>query len=300
MTRINYKNEQVEPTSRYKLIELESFKEVIKAGHRLITEEVTIIKFQILTDIMEETFIAKRETINKSTKKNLRRNVEKTFKEALKFLNHEGSLYVYPNTLTFDILLKMFIDQEDDDEKNGIIKKIESVSNIIRNEIKTMKDTLPWPPQSADLMPDKFKMPSKLEIFLNTIYSGANNIDSLSARSTRYKLSLAQDLVYTVSDGKIKTPKSILYPCTIKSLTNNTELINITNRLGHGISYTLLMELFTENAYKIQDEQLEKSLVLPLDTQKDVFTIYVADNIDRLEETLTGNKMFPSYHIFLI
>ena len=123
-TRINYKNEQVEPTSRYKLIELESFKEVIKAGHRLITEEVTIIKFQILTDIMEETFIAKRETINKSTKKNLQRNVEKTFKEALKFLNHEGSLYVYPNTLTFDILLKMFIDKEDDDEKNGIIKNI--------------------------------------------------------------------------------------------------------------------------------------------------------------------------------
>ena len=92
-------------------------------------------------------------------------------------------------------------------------------------------------------MSDKFKMPSKLEIFLNTIYSGTNNIDSLSARSTRYKRSLAQDLVYTVSDGKIKTPKSILYPCTIKFLTNNTELINITNRLGHGISYTLIMEL---------------------------------------------------------
>ena len=46
--------------------------------------------------------------------------------------------------------------------------------------------------------------------------------------------------------GKIKTPKSILFLYAIKSLTNNTELINIKHKYGHGISYTILKELDTE------------------------------------------------------
>ena len=74
---------------------------------------------------------------------------------------------------------------------------------------------------------------------------------------------MAQDLVYTVTEGRVKTPRSILFPCTIKTLANNTELVNVVNRLGYSVSYTALMELFTENAYKIYEEQLERSLVLP-------------------------------------
>ena len=45
--------------------------------------------------------------------------------------------------------------------------------------------------------------------------------------------------------GRVKTPKSVLYPY-IKSLTNNTELINITCRLRQEGSYSLLEELSTE------------------------------------------------------
>jgi len=65
------------------------------------------------------------------------------------------------------------------------------------------------------------------------------------------------------------------------------------NRLGHGISYTALMEIQTENAYMIVDQQMQSGCVLPVNCQKEVFTIYVADNIDRNEETLSG--MFISY-----
>ena len=39
-----------------------------------------------------------------------------------------------------------------------------------------------------------------------------------------------------------------MYPYHIKSLTNNAELINITCRLGHRISYSLLEESSTEIA----------------------------------------------------
>ena len=52
-----------------------------------------------------------------------------------------------------------------------------------------------------------------------------------------------------MTHGKIKTPKSILFPYAIKSLTNNAELINITHKYSHGISYTNSGALDTEYAF---------------------------------------------------
>ena len=70
-------------------------------------------------------------------------------------------------------------------------------------------------------------------------------------------------------------------------LTNNTEIINIINRLGHGVSYSIISEMHTENAFRIQEQQLDE-IVIHEDTVKEKFTVYVTDNIDRNEETLTG------------
>lgn len=87
--------------------------------------------------------------------------------------------------------------------------------------------------------------------------------------------------------GRVKTPKSILLPSIVKALTNNTEIITSLNKLGHGLAYTQLMEIQTENAYLIVDKQKENSTLL-INALKEVFSLYVADNIDRNEETLTG------------
>ena len=81
--------------------------------------------------------------------------------------------------------------------------------------------------------------------------------------------------------------KSVLYPYAIKTLTNCTELITVTNRLGHGISYTLLEEMGTENAYKVIGKQ-QSGIIVPEQCQKEVLTVCAADNIDRQEETLSG------------
>ena len=102
----------------------------------------------------------------------------------------------------------------------------------------------------------------------------------------------------------MKTPKGVLLPSVIKTLTNNTEIINIIKRLGHGISYSILSEMHTENAYRIHDQQSE-DVILPLQSKKETFTIYVADNIDRSEETLLGNIsliyfVFHNVHIGML
>ena len=76
----------------------------------------------------------------------------------------------------------------------------------------------------------------------------------------RLKLSIGQDLVYAISQGRIKTPKSILYPAVIKLRTNCTALITLNNKLGHGVSYSILEELFTGNVFYTIDQQVNEDI----------------------------------------
>ena len=89
----------------------------------------------------------------------------------------------------------------------------------------------------------------------------------------------------------MKTPKSLILLSVIKNLTNNTEVINILSRLRHGVSYLILSEVHTENAYSIQKQQPDE-VILPTSTAIEVFTLCIVDNIDRNEETLTGYLNF--------
>ena len=66
--------------------------------------------------------------------------------------------------------------------------------------------------------------------------------------------SLGQEILYRATEWRVKTPKSILLPSIVRILRNNTKLTNILNRFGHGVSYALLTETQTENAFQIHDE----------------------------------------------
>ena len=121
--------------------------------------------------------------------------------------------------------------QSSSDDEKSVIQS----AKIIRDEITALNDELPWPPKPADFNVANFKLSIKLELFLQNLLSGKHS-SSDSHRIGWLKLSFGQDLIHAISCGKIKTPKSILYPYTIKALTNNTELITITNRFGHGVS----------------------------------------------------------------
>ena len=113
-------------------------------------------------------------------------------------------------------------------------KSVFYTAKIIRNEIKGMTDKMNWPPSYTDLTTEKVDIGIHLSTFLNAILScKLAEIDS--TRVYRMNMSLGQDLVYNVSNGRIHTPKSILFPYKYKMLTNNTELINMVNRLGQGI-----------------------------------------------------------------
>ena len=165
-----------------------------------------------------------------------------------KYINVNDLLYVYSKNYSVEELIPEYI---------NLSKKIECLAkgldqpmttqNIkcgpqVKKEIKEMKDSMPWPPEPNDLAPDKIEIPQSLTVFLETV---------MDTRPTRLMNSVAQDITYNVSAGRISTVKSVVLPSIVKALTINTELIHVLNCFGHGISYTLLMEAQTKNAYQL-------------------------------------------------
>jgi len=183
--------------------------------------------------------------ITPSTRKNMRRNIEKCFGDKLKFFTWKEKIYLYSAEIDAQNLVKQLLEA-----REKCIYTVKT-AQAIHKEIKDLKDEMPWPPQPNDLQPENFKTPKMLSEFLTTLITGKE-----------------------------------------KQLTNNTEIINILHRLGHSVSYSILNEIHTENAYIIHDKQENDDVILPLTSQKETFTIYVADNIDRNEETLSGKLIY--------
>ena len=112
----------------------------------------------------------------------------------------------------------------------------------IRGDIKEQSQSDIWPPNMEQCDGD---MPKSIAHLFQTILSGGEDSANPSERVQRLTKSLGSDLIYAVSCGKNKPRKHILLPFAVKSLTGNVELIQILNRLGHGISYSQLEEIDT-------------------------------------------------------
>ena len=95
-------------------------------------------------------------------------------------------------------------------------------------------------------------------------------------------------LLKYVTVGKVLTPKQVLLPWAIKTLTGNVELIKTMNRLGHSCSYSRLEEIDTALCIEKLESADTDSIPLPSCIHPSVATVLAFDNIDRLEEVLSG------------
>ena len=80
----------------------------------------------------------------------------------------------------------------------------------------------------------------------------------------------------------------MLLPYAVKSLTNNIELIKMLNRSGHGIAYSQIEEINTVFCLQKMALAHDNEDLLPERIHSYVQTTLAWDNIDRLEETLSG------------
>ena len=134
-------------------------------------------------------------------------------------------------------------------------------------------------------------IPDDLKEFLFTLLTGSTGFPGLqycSEKVSRLITSFGQDLVFGASGGRQRPPKHILLPYAVKSLTNNVELIQILNRCGHGIAYSQLEEIKTALCLQKLAATSRSEVPLPDNIRPFISTTLAWDNIDRLEETLSG------------
>ena len=96
-------------------------------------------------------------------------------------------------------------------------------------------------------------------LFVKWLLFGKRDCSGTTSKCTRLKQSFGQDMIYAVSNGKIKTPKSMFFFQAVK-------------KLGHGVSFSVLQELATENAYRTSNQQ-ESGVILQDGAKQETFTI---------------------------
>ena len=221
------------------------------------------------------------------------RKVKSEFKDSLNYTrDSRNNVLIFPDNLTTEQLvkenqnLKYEIQDLLSKDHNTVVDSVK-VALKLRRSIQDQDKDEPWPPLPSDLTDAAAYIPDDLNNFLNVLLTGKKCKSNISDKFTRAVESIGQDIVYSVTLGSKKPPKHILLPFAVKSLTGNVELIRILNRLGHGISYSQLAEIDTALCLN-KLSRFEDTVPIPECIQPHVPTTLGWDNIDRLEETLSG------------
>lgn len=234
------------------------------------------------------------EKLRESTTKHLRRKLESEFGSTFEiFPDEKGKLLVMPANLDIKETVKAKICLEK--ELKSVRSKTTELQSIIdqsakhlRNAILDMKWMMPWPILPSDLSVNQFPVPECLHRFFMGLLTSNPDMTNPSPRVQMLLQSFSQDLIYAATCGKTKPPKQILLSYGVKTLSGNVEVVRMLNRFGHGVSYSQLEENDTALCLQKLAANVNQMTILPETSRPNVFTNLAWDNIDRLEETLTG------------
>ncbi len=281
--------------TKYSNAEKEAYVQPFFHIRNTLFENPAIVKLSTLTKqlvtTMQSSGIA---DIKESTKKHIRRKLECEFGDSLVFASCPKKVLVCPATLSLQHLIQ---------ENNRLQEELEMLHSNVRSDesaaIKTAmslhgtvaeyekQTTQQWPPNPDTTDNEHIYIPQLLETFLQVLLTGKNG--KVSDRVNLIVKSIGQDIIYTVSRGQLKLPKHILLSYAVKSLTGNVETIKCLNRLGHSISYTHMTEIDTALCLKKMANMPGVGVPLPESVEPEFHTTLAFDNIDRVEETLSGS-----------
>ena len=139
-------------------------------------------------------------------------------------------------------------------------------------------------------------IPHLLDLFLIALISRKllDSESSSTERTIRLKESFVQDLVFSFTNEVVETPKSVLFPSVVKALCNNTEILNLINKYGYGVSYDLVEEHALIRSY--QRAARKPTSVM----QKESRSTVAPCNIDNLECTLSVSGRFQRENSILV
>ena len=101
---------------------------------------------------------------------------------------------------------------------------------------------------------------------------------------------IAQDIVYSASHGRVKTPKHVALGMSVRHITGSKQVITLLNRMGHCSSYDEIEAVDTGLARGILASTESCGVVIPTNISPGTFVQAACDNNDVNEETLDGKN----------
>ena len=177
------------------------------------------------------------------------------------------------------------------DEMRNCFFSAKSMRNVIHES--SSKAEVPWPPTAQTIGLESAKQLVPHQLFnwiawtcgLNDEPNTSPSYVELTASDERRVLSIAQDILYLKTRGRLTTPKHVALSMAVRHLTGSSQLIGLLNGLGHSVSQTTTLE--HDTALAIQ-QLLKGPLPIPAGIEKGFFSTMVWDNNDFGEETLSG------------
>ena len=159
-----------------------------------------------------------------------------------------------------------------------------------------------FPPSAVDVTCEKAEhcIPPSWHNFLSWLIvgdKGKPQVESLTVEERlhlqkksdqRLVMSIAQDIIYAATHGRVKTPKHVALPLAVKQMTGSAKTITLLNRFGHGLALTQLREVEAGMAEKMMEQQ--DGVFVPTNISKGKgFVHFCWDNNDINEETPSGS-----------
>lgn len=167
------------------------------------------------------------------------------------------------------------------------ISRIKKVAFEIRKIVMDMeKRNLPKRNLTVkDVIEGECEIPNELRVFMECLIKGPRGINKTTKDNKI--LSICSSIIYTMSNGSIKPSSCINLGLITKSLTGSRRMIEILNRMGFCINYTLVEGIETELAHGCK----KTNRILPyglIPNNPNLRTHVAFDNFDKFVDTKTG------------
>ena len=119
-------------------------------------------------------------------------------------------------------------------DPNLVVKR---AARILQTAILDKFKDLPqprWPPTAEELESEKFKPPSMLLSFIESLLTTSEK--SRSTKMNRLTESISQDIVFNLCEGKVLQSKHFLLALGLHNLTGSRKVLDIIHKLGHCLS----------------------------------------------------------------
>ena len=246
-----------------------------------VLEKMHIFQFSFITNLFRQ-FLLEEYNSDQLPQcfdtNNLQSQIENKFKDKVKIIYNQNRKHIVSSSATLENVNMRWVND---------INTIHSSALILRQIImKIEKKTFGRNVRVSHLINGECEVPDILIEFFGILLTGGNIDKIKNPRIILLANSFAQDIIYAVQRGHIKTSKHVTLGLALKSLTSSEKIVRLVHAYGHCISYTKVLELETEATYTIGNTN--RLCPAEMTLQPHLNSGFAFDNFDRYVETCDG------------